>query len=94
MAFRFRLLWRPLNRGNCRFAGNCLSSSTRELLLVEFMPTHGWPSLAAEVSPMRALIVGERPIAALQSERDVPPLCAVSAPASLQEGGGDERGPR
>ena len=48
-----------------------------------------------------ALIVGERPIAALRSGRDVSAArpsrselpCAVSVPARLQEGAGDERGP-
>jgi uncharacterized protein (DUF2132 family) len=39
-----------MNRGKCRFAGNCLSSSTLRSLLVELMPSYGWLSLAAEVS--------------------------------------------
>ena len=64
------------------------------------MPSCGWPSLAAELFPSATrrsmcltLIVGERPMAALQSRRDVsaarpsrPELpCAASVPARLQK---------
>jgi len=49
---------------------------------------------------MPALIVGDRSITALQSERDVPPLvrqgsepCAVSVPASPEKDVGNELGP-
>src|SRR5271166_1516430 len=68
-----------MNRGKCRLAGNWLIVDDNDgLLLAELMPSCGWPSLAAELFPSTTgrsmcltLIVGERPIAALQLGRDV-----------------------
>ena len=81
MALLFRPLLRGrINRGICRLAGNWLIVDGNDVgcSALKLMPSCGWPSLAAEVFPsttrrsmLPALIVGERPMAALRSGRDV-----------------------
>jgi len=69
-----------MNRGKCRIAENWLIVDDNDVGCSSrsSCPHVGWPSLAAELFPSTTrrsmcltLIVGERPMAALQSGRDV-----------------------
>jgi hypothetical protein len=93
------------NRGKCRFAGNCLivdamvaPRGARALIRMAVVGRRSF-FLNYKAIDAPALIVGERPLRLCSWSGMFPPLvrqgpspCAVTFPARLQEGAGDELG--